>query len=271
MDNGYIAVIDSGIGGISVLIELLKTFPFERFIYFGDNQNAPYGNRAKHDLLSLCMHNINIIKEYPIKALVLACNTLSVNLISEISEYSGIQTFGIFPPVERCEIEGKKTLLLATRRTCSNYKDNEVVKTVGFYDLAKKIEDNVFNLSNNYISSCDYDSKLDLLNIEKGFFYNVIIGCTHYNFIKNQIVDHFQPQKLLDGTKNMIFKMKKFVKLNKSLEKNLQNQVLFIGKNALFNKKVFNFCGQSSLKNDNFIQKSQYFFLKRVDSGQKLW
>ena len=79
MNNQYIAVIDSGIGGISVLRELIKSFPCEKFLYFGDNKNTPYGNKSKRDLLNLAIHNINILKSYPIKAIVLACNTLSVN------------------------------------------------------------------------------------------------------------------------------------------------------------------------------------------------
>ena len=47
MNNGYIALIDSGIGGISLLLELIKLLPNERFLYFGDNKNAPYGNKNK--------------------------------------------------------------------------------------------------------------------------------------------------------------------------------------------------------------------------------
>ena len=57
MDNQYIAVMDSGIGGISVLTELIKNFPNQNFLYFGDNDNAPYGNRSKQDLLNLAIHN----------------------------------------------------------------------------------------------------------------------------------------------------------------------------------------------------------------------
>ena len=256
MNKQYIAVVDSGIGGISVLTELIKNFPNQNFLYLGDNDNAPYGNRSKQNLLSLCIHNINILKQYPIKAIVLACNTLSVNLLNEINEYSNIKTFGIFPPVETCEIKGEKTLLLATQRTCLKYKDSNFVKSIGFYDLAKKIEDCVFDINSINVLSCKYNSKINLSTIKKGEFTNLIIGCTHYNFVKNQIVDHFQPQKVFDGTENLISNIKKFIKIEKTLGMSLQNQVLFIGKNAKFNKKVYEKCGQTMLKNDIFIQKS---------------
>lgn len=270
MEKQYIAVMDSGIGGISVLIELIKNFPFESFLYFGDNENAPYGNRTKQELLSLSIHNINILKKYPIKAIVLACNTLSVNLLNEIEEYSNVKTFGVFPPVEKCAIDGKSTLLFATNMTCQNYSDTNNLKRVGFVDLAKKIEQNVFNLEKINILSCQYNSAVNLSTIKKGEYFNVIIGCTHYNFIKNQINDHFRPQFVIDGIQNLILKLEQNIKIKKSLVNSLQNRVLFIGKNADFNKKVFVFCGQKGLNYDKNIQKNLIFFPKRVDSGQKV-
>ena len=90
MNNRFIAVLDSGVGGLSVLSVLEKKFPNERFLYFGDNGNAPYGNRSKQNLLSITLKNIDYIKSYDVKAIVVACNTLSVNIIYNIKEYSGL-------------------------------------------------------------------------------------------------------------------------------------------------------------------------------------
>ena len=76
MNDGYIAILDSGIGGISVLLELIKLLPNERYLYFGDNHNAPYGNKSLSQLLRITEKNIDYIKQYKIKALIFACNTL---------------------------------------------------------------------------------------------------------------------------------------------------------------------------------------------------
>ena len=113
MKNGYIAVFDSGIGGISLLNALVDAMPYERFLYFGDNDNAPYGNKNKAELLRLAINGVELLKGYEIKGLVLACNTLSTSCIKEISEYIGVKTFGVFPPVERCAFRGEKTLVLS--------------------------------------------------------------------------------------------------------------------------------------------------------------
>ena len=137
MRNDFIAVIDSGIGGISVLNTLTKNLEGERFLYFGDNDNAPYGNKSKRELLSLTMRNIDYVKSFGVKAIVLACNTLSVNLIDEVKNYSGVAVFGIFPPIESLVMSGGETLLLATVRTAERYVGIKGVHSVGLPTLAQ--------------------------------------------------------------------------------------------------------------------------------------
>ena len=95
MKQGYIAVIDSGIGGISLLSDLIKNFPNEKFLYLGDNNNAPYGEKSKHELIALTMKNIDYVKSFGIKAIVFACNTISVNILLNTMEYSNLPVYGM--------------------------------------------------------------------------------------------------------------------------------------------------------------------------------
>ncbi len=243
MKNQSIAVIDSGVGGITVLNKLVKNFPNERFIYYGDNDNAPYGNLSKEYLLRFVMQSIDVVKGYDIKAIVLACNTLSVNLFNEIKEYSGLPTFCIFPPVELCKMSQEKTLLLATERTAKNYKPDENFDCVGLRDLALIIEKNIFNLNAFNFDDC-FNTIIKNNNL-KGYYDNVILGCTHYNFIKNQIFVHFRPQKLLDGTENLLKNLEKFYQTQKSLVNYIEFKPLFVGRNASLNDYIYNVSGQS--------------------------
>ena len=73
--NLPIAVIDSGVGGISVLKELIRQMPNERFLYLGDSANAPYGSRDRADVLRITRENLQFLLARGIKALVIACNT----------------------------------------------------------------------------------------------------------------------------------------------------------------------------------------------------
>ena len=80
--DDYIAVFDSGVGGISVLRQLRKIMPEENYIYYGDSANAPYGSRPTEEVRQLTLAVAEkLTTEYPVKALVVACNTATAAAI----------------------------------------------------------------------------------------------------------------------------------------------------------------------------------------------
>ncbi len=242
MKSQFIAVVDSGIGGLSVLKELVRTLPNERFLYFGDKKNFPYGNKNKNELFDVVKNNLKSLREYNLKALVLACNTLSVNLLSEIESYSKLKTFGVFPPVR--EYYDKKTLLLCTNLTASNFKSSELCHVVGLKRLARDIELNAHNLSSIDIVKHMQDDSVGNFVDQKGYYSTIILGCTHYEFVKNQIYDHFQPQKIVSGVKNTVHQLEKYLKQQKSSVNIKQNQILFIGDYAQQIQNIWVFGGR---------------------------
>ncbi len=239
MQKDYVAVLDSGVGGISVLKELVKHYPNESFLYFGDHYNAPYGNKNSRQLLDIVKSNIDYIKRYPVKLIVLGCNTLSVSLREDIETYSGIKVFGVFPPIETTFNHGKKTLLIATVKTASQYKASENFHVLGLEKLARDIEDNVFNLNNVCFDVNLRYSVGDFCN-QKYFYDTVILGCTHYEFIKNQIFDHFCPQKITSGVSFLIKNLSNVLESVKTSVNHKCLDVLFIGDNARVYRRVFN-------------------------------
>lgn len=98
----YIAVFDSGVGGISVLRHLVRQMPGERYLYFGDSANAPYGSRATEDVRRLTLSAAEkLTTEYPVKALVLACNTATAAAVKELrSVYPDLIVIGIEPALK---------------------------------------------------------------------------------------------------------------------------------------------------------------------------
>jgi glutamate racemase len=245
MKDGFIAVIDSGVGGIFVLKELVRALPNECFLYYGDNNNVPYGNKRKDQLLSLVLNIVNNVSRYPLKAIVLACNTLSLSVLYQIESIVPCKVFGVFPPLEESVMKGQRTLLIATERTASFFNQNKCCDVVGLKTLAHHIEQNVFNLNHIDISQCFRAENCNGLFIEKkGYYDNVILGCTHYELIKNKILDHFCPQRITSGTFFTVKKVFEFVKSEKSLVNYKQNQILFVGDCCEKNKKVFVLSGQ---------------------------
>ena len=235
MHNNYIAVIDSGVGGLSVLSELIKLMPNERFLYFGDNDNAPYGEKSKRELLSITLNNLTYLKSFGLKALVLGCNTLSTSLLEEIKNFIKIPVFPVFPPFLPLS-KGERALLMGTPLTIKNYLQTYGVinglETLPLEALALDIEQsNVQKITEQ------------ITNI-KGDFQVVILGCTHYFFIKNQIFNHLKPLKIISGNNFCALNVKKFFNNTKSLDKIYQKQILFVGKNKEKNKRFWENCGR---------------------------
>ncbi len=97
----YIAVFDSGLGGISVLRHLRRVMPQERFLYFGDSANAPYGTRTKEEVKALTFAAAEKLMGRGIKALVVACNTATSAAISDLRvAYPDLIVIGIEPALK---------------------------------------------------------------------------------------------------------------------------------------------------------------------------
>ena len=244
MDSGYVAVFDSGVGGLSVLEEHIKIMPNEHYIYYGDNKNAPYGQKGERELLSLFYNAFLEMSSYPIKALVLGCNTLCMTIIEEIKKMVSVPVFGVFPPVETFIKNQKKVLVLCTPNTAKKFvcKYNNV-DVLALPYLAKDIEEKIFALNNlnlDYHLSCGQfysliDKNLDCFNK----YDYMILGCTHYFFIKNQILDHFDHKKIVSGNQNTAIMVKNYLLNSKSLENYKRNCILFLGESAKINQKVY--------------------------------
>ena len=231
MKNNFIAVLDSGIGGISTLIELKKSLPNQSYVYFGDNANAPYGQKSNREIFSGLINGLIQIREFSPSHVVLACNTLSVNIRKKIEDFLGVETLGVFPPVESHLINGKKTLLIATPKTIENYNNVKGLDAVSLPYLAGEIERFKFSLK-------AVNVKKHLTNILP-CYDTVILGCTHYFFVKNQIIDHLKPLKLDSGNNYLIKKI--LCELNTSITPKIisENQTIFIGSNSIENKLFF--------------------------------
>lgn len=97
----YIAVIDSGVGGISVLRELVRLMPQERFLYFGDSANAPYGTKTPEEVRAMTDRTVARLMARGIKALVVACNTATAVAIAHLREtYPDFIIIGIEPALK---------------------------------------------------------------------------------------------------------------------------------------------------------------------------
>ena len=201
-----IGVIDSGLGGISVLKELLLAMPTEKYIYLGDSANAPYGVKGSEEILRLTENSVISLLERGIKALVIACNTATGVAVKYLREkYSDLPIIGLEPAlkpaVENCE--GGAIAVMATPVTLSEekfrilydrYKGETEIITIGAPKIVEFVEKGIFEGAEleEYLAGLfePYEEKkLD----------SVVLGCTHFPFVKDVIAKITEVSRIYDG------------------------------------------------------------------------
>lgn len=206
-DNRPIGVLDSGLGGISVLRELVKLMPGENFIYYGDSANAPYGTRIPEEVIDLTKKDVEFLLERGAKAIVVACNTATSVAIKELrAAYEEVlPVIGIEPalkPAVKAK-EHSKVVVMATPMTLSQTKFNSMMHI--YEDDASIIKMPCPGLV-EYIESGVLEGPVLDAYLEKQFApYDkaeidaVVLGCTHYPLIREVIQKHFPGVSVYDG------------------------------------------------------------------------
>ena len=126
-----IAVFDSGLGGISVLRELVRLMPEEDYLYFGDSANAPYGTRPVERVRALTLETISRLYDRGIKAAVIACNTATSAAITQLrARFADIPVIGMEPALKPAVLEhpGGCVLVLATPLTLREEKFSRLLE-----------------------------------------------------------------------------------------------------------------------------------------------
>ena len=196
-------IFDSGVGGLSVAREILKSKLFSEIIYFGDTARVPYGNKNESTIIRYSLECLEFLKNFNIDFLVVACNSASSVAIEELKKEASFPVVGVIEAgVKAIENEDKNSniLLIGTKRTISSNKYQNALKSLGFKNIISiatplfvplveegilegKIVDDVFEL---YFKGIDKNS-IDI----------IILGCTHYPFLEKSFKKHFPNAKLI--------------------------------------------------------------------------
>lgn len=105
MNNHAIGVFDSGVGGITVVKEIMRQLPHETIFYFGDTLRCPYGQRSREEVRRFTLEVINFLLEFPLKAIVIACNTATAAALNDVRKHVSIPVLGVIEPGARAAIK----------------------------------------------------------------------------------------------------------------------------------------------------------------------
>lgn len=187
-----IGLFDSGVGGLTVLNSLQSILPEENIIYVGDNIHCPYGNKTKEELFVYASEIIEYFLYRNVKMIILACNTTSANVLERLQgTYQEIPIIGVIDATvhEFFTRNVSNTLIIATKATIDSNKYRDSIhalnQDITTYSLATPklvplVESGVYKEG-------IYDVLHDYLDTYKGVVKSIILGCTHYPILKEQI------------------------------------------------------------------------------------
>ncbi len=188
-DNRPIGVLDSGVGGLSVLKEIKSSLPKESIVYFADNLHCPYGTKSVEELREITKRVIEFLLKKNCKLIVIACNSITSVFIEELRKDYKIPFIGIEPAtlVAARQTKNHKIGVLATKTTLKSKLFNKTKeKVTSDVKVELKIGAGLVEL----VEEGELDGKRaiavvkeNLRGFKKKDVDQVVLGCTHYPFL----------------------------------------------------------------------------------------
>lgn len=188
--NGPIGIFDSGLGGLSVLAAIQKLLPGENLIYYGDSANAPYGEKARQQVRELSIAICDRLTAQGAKAIVVACNTATSAAIGDLRKRYDIPVIGMEPalkPAVQQTATGTVAVLATAltlreakfQRLLEQFRTGRRIMTIPCPELVTLVESGVLNGH-----QAEEAVAASLKAAEGGTLAAVVLGCTHYVFLK---------------------------------------------------------------------------------------
>jgi glutamate racemase len=193
MTKHSIGIFDSGIGGLSIWKEIIQLLPYQDTIYLADSKNAPYGQKSKKEIITLCKKNTEYLIEKGCTIIVVACNTATTNAIQVLRDSYDISFIGIEPAIKPAAFRTttKTVGILATKGTLNSKLFAETSKKyMDGIHVVEQIGEGLVPLIEEGKTSSDETMKLLKKYIRPMLLQNMdclVLGCTHYPFLIPQI------------------------------------------------------------------------------------
>lgn len=182
-----IAVIDSGVGGLTVAKEVMRQLPEERILYVGDNARCPYGSKSPEEIRAFSFQMIDFVRQTPLKALVIACNTATAVVLDEAMAYLPLPVIGVIEPGARAAVQATKSGRIGVIGT------ETTIRTKAYERALLRAQPDLFvsglacpdfvPLVENHLASSDKAREVvkeTLAPLIREELDTLILGCTHY-------------------------------------------------------------------------------------------
>ena len=220
MDNRPIGMFDSGVGGLTVLKEVLENNINEDIVYLGDTKRFPYGSKSKENIIELTKKGIDFLISKNVKAIIIACGTATSQALDEMRKIYKIPIIGIIEPTVNYIKEKEKIKNIGVIATAGTIRSDGWGKNIIDKIPSAIIQNKACPLlapmaeegwTNNEIAKLTIKEYLkDLKNIDC-----LILGCTHYPLFKDIIKEELSDNVEIINTGEMISKdLNKILRIN---------------------------------------------------------
>lgn len=182
MDNRPLAIVDSGLGGLSIAQAIWQQLPHQSTLYLADHAHFPYGQKTTQEINRRLVLIFNFLLQKNCKAAVIACNTITASSIKYLRQLYSLPIIGTEPAIKPAlQANSEENIIVWATPTTVKLKSYPQVKVISCNTLASAIE-----------AYADQPEKLDL-SIKKYLAKNppnysaLVLGCTHYILIKDRI------------------------------------------------------------------------------------
>ncbi len=226
-----IGIFDSGVGGLTVLKEIMKCLPDENTVYLGDTARVPYGIRSPGTVIKYSSENARFLMSKNIKILVVACNTSSSVSLPYLQKGLPIPVIGVVEPGARAAAAKSKTKKIAVIGTETTISSNSYKKAIKSIDRSAKVKGISCPLFVPLVEECwlkgdivTLTAKKYLSPIKKYGVDTLVLGCTHYPMIKKVIADIVNIP-LIDSAVETAREVKRILKAGKMLRQSNKKAV----------------------------------------------
>lgn len=230
-----IGVFDSGIGGLTLLKEMMHTLPHENFLYFADTENVPYSYKTTEQIKEFVEKAVVFLRNEGCKAVVLACNTATNVTIEYLREKYDFPIIAIQPAVKVAfdnNTENKRILACATPVTLKADRFENLINSLDINHLVDRLplsglvefaENEQFESSEVLEYLKKEFAKFDLEN-----YQYVVLGCTHFTYFEKLIQENFPTLQPVDGNEGTARHLKNTLASLNLLNSNEKGTIKFV-------------------------------------------
>lgn len=197
MNNKSIGVFDSGLGGLTAVKQIIEELPEENIIYFGDTGRVPYGTRSKDTILKYTRGDINFLKTFDVKIIIIACGTASSAALPAIKHEFDVPIVGVIDAAVYAAVRATKNNKIGVIGTAGTIKSGEYEKQIKDYDSNMQVYSKACPMFVPLVENGYFDSPVTKLivkeyleEIRQNGVDTLILGCTHYPLLEKVIREY---------------------------------------------------------------------------------